>query len=202
MLSGSQALWLAVLVLGMIVTAPAPAATRCERLIGALCDRITAATCGESGDLTTKNPATTPSASDVGAAVAAIATTGHIGKPLITIAGTMDALLPINLHARAHARAAAAVLTEQGDAIGRRPERRDRPAYRLYEVQNGNHIETYKDIFSQLALIQPHAQKAFDLPIDSVERGDGLPTDQHIPRGGSVASSPARLGHCAQLFVP
>src|SRR5262249_60937574 len=43
--------------------------------------------------------------SDVGANLAAIATTGEIGKPLITIAGTLDALLPINLHARAYARA-------------------------------------------------------------------------------------------------
>src|SRR5215472_4419576 len=40
------------------------------------------------------------SASDVGADLAAITTTGEIGKPLITVAGTMDALLPINLHAR------------------------------------------------------------------------------------------------------
>src|SRR5438045_2338946 len=50
------------------------------------------------------------SVSDVGADVAAIATTGNIGKPLITIAGTMDALLPINLHAHAYARAVSAAL--------------------------------------------------------------------------------------------
>ena len=53
------------------------------------------------------------SASDVGANVAAITTTGDIGKPLITVAGTMDALLPINLHARAYARAVAAALSEE-----------------------------------------------------------------------------------------
>jgi hypothetical protein len=39
------------------------------------------------------------SASDVGAHLTAITTTGDIGKPLITVAGTMDALLPIDLHA-------------------------------------------------------------------------------------------------------
>ena len=55
------------------------------------------------------------SASDVGADVAAIATTGNIGKPLITVAGTMDALLPINLHARAYARAVTAALSEGSD---------------------------------------------------------------------------------------
>jgi hypothetical protein len=76
------------------------------------------------------------SASDVGAEVAAITTTGDIGKPLITVAGTMDALLPINLHARAYARAVAAALGE-GDRHGDDSQHR-RPAYRLYEVQNGN----------------------------------------------------------------
>jgi 3HB-oligomer hydrolase (3HBOH) len=124
------------------------------------------------------------SASDVGADIAAIATSGDIGKPLITVAGTMDALLPINLHARAYGRAVAAALTEHGSEDDQRRERHDRPAYRLYEVQNGNHIETYKDAFSQLELIQPHAQKAFDLLVDSVEGGTGLPPDQCIPRGG------------------
>src|ERR1700730_3869989 len=73
------------------------------------------------------------SASDVGANVAAITTTGDIGKPLITVAGTMDALLPINLHARAYARAVAAAVSQQDDDGKDR-----RPAYRLYEVQNGN----------------------------------------------------------------
>src|ERR1700736_1512074 len=83
------------------------------------------------------------SASDVGADVAAIATTGNIGKPLITVAGTMDALLPINLHARAYARAVAAAFSRHRDEGDDRQRRH--PAYRLYEVQNGNHIETYQD---------------------------------------------------------
>jgi hypothetical protein len=139
------------------------------------------------------------SASDVGANVAAITTTGDIGKPLVTVAGTMDALLPINLHARAYARAVAAAFSQQED------ETRQRPAYRLYEVQNGNHIETYQDTtpaFPELELIQPHAQKAFDLLVNYVEHGSDLPPDQCIPRGGSIATSPAEPGHCKQLFVP
>ena len=140
------------------------------------------------------------SVSDVGAAVATIATTGKIGKPLITIAGTMDALLPINLHARAYERAVAAALSDQDredrDHLGHRP------VYRLYEVQNGNHIETYKDTFGQLELIQPHAQRAFDLLTDYVERGSNLPPDQCIPRGGSITATPTEPGHCEQLFVP
>ena len=139
------------------------------------------------------------SASDVSADVAAITTTGDIGKPLITVAGTMDALLPINLHARAYARAVAAARSDQDHPDG--DQQHQRPAYRLYEVQNGNHIETYKDTFPQLELIQPHAQNAFDLLVKYVEQGAELPPDQCITRGGSIASSPAQPGHCADLFV-
>jgi hypothetical protein len=143
------------------------------------------------------------SASDVGADVAAITTTGSIGKPLITVAGTMDALLPINLNARAYARAVTAALSGGDQAVHGhdRDDKKLGPAYRLYEVQNGNHIETYKDTFPQLELIQPHAQHAFDLLSESVEQGSPLPPDQCIPRGGSIAASPAQPGHCAELFV-
>jgi 3HB-oligomer hydrolase 3HBOH len=140
------------------------------------------------------------SASHVGADIAAISTTGDIGKPLITVAGTMDALLPINLHARAYARAVAAAFSDQDHQAS--SEQHEHPAYRLYEVQNGNHIETYTDTFPQLELIQPHAQNALDLLSKYVEQGAELPQDQCIPRGGVIASSAAQPGHCSSLFVP
>ncbi len=41
--------------------------------------------------------------------------------------------------------------------------------YRLYEVQNGNHIEAYVVPFPQLEGIQPHAQQAFDLLVAYVD---------------------------------
>ena len=87
----------------------------------------------------------------------------------------------------------------------RRWQQSARPAYRLYEVQNGNHIETYKPPtrFSRSSSsIQPHAQRAFDLLTGSVEHGSALPPDQCIPRGGSIAASPTEPGNCATLFVP
>jgi len=132
--------------------------------------------------------------SDVGAQLAAIATTGHISKPLITVAGTMDSLLPIDHHARAYARKVHAAVGEG--------EGRGAASYRLYEVQNGNHIETYQDAFPQLELIMPHAQRAFDALVANVELGVALPPDQCIPRGGAIAATPAEPGHCAALFVP
>ena len=137
------------------------------------------------------------SASDVGANLAAFATTGRIRRPLITVAGTMDGLLPIDRHARAYARKVVEAQAERGDDDGD-----DKPAFRLYEVQNGNHIETFKNTFAQLEFIQPHAQRAFDLLVKSVEERAALPASQCIPHGGQIQASPAQPGHCANLFVP
>ena len=69
-------------------------------------------------------------------------------------------------------------------------------------MQNGNHIETFKDSFPQLELIEPHAQQAFDLLVSHVEQGAALPPDQCIPHGGVIASAPTQPGSCASLFVP
>ena len=141
------------------------------------------------------------SISDVGAQLAAFATTGDIQRPLITVAGTMDALLPIDHHARAYARKVAAVAESQDRGQGGGNDKHQ-PTYRLYEVQNGNHIETFQDVFGQLELIEPHAQRAFDLLVGQVERGAALPPDQCIPRGGQIADTPVQPGHCAKLFAP
>lgn len=135
--------------------------------------------------------------SDVGENTAAFATTGLIQRPLITVAGTMDSLLPIDHHARAYARKVAAALDNA--ARGADPHR---PAYRLYEIQNGNHIEAYQATFPQLELIEPHAQRAFDLLVGQVEQGVPLPPDQCVPRGGAIAAGPAQPGHCAALLAP
>jgi hypothetical protein len=139
--------------------------------------------------------------SDVGEQMASFANSGAIRRPLVTVAGTMDALLPINHHARAYARKVA----EAAKAPRNNDHGSDdaRTAYRLYEVQNGNHIENYKQRnFSKLEFIQPHAQRAFDLLVEHVERGSALPPSQCIARGGAIADSPAAPGHCASLFVP
>ncbi|PKO41738.1 MAG: hypothetical protein CVU33_00100 [Betaproteobacteria bacterium HGW-Betaproteobacteria-6] len=138
--------------------------------------------------------------------IADFATTGRIQRPLITVAGTMDALLPIDHHARAYARKVVAHSSERiddDDHDRRRHHHHDRnPAYRLYEVQNGNHIETYKLSLPQLEFIQPHAQRAFDLLVSHVEQGTALPPDQCIARGAAIADEPAQPGHCAELLAP
>jgi 3HB-oligomer hydrolase (3HBOH) len=132
------------------------------------------------------------SLSNVAENLADFRTTGRIRRPLITVAGTMDALLPIDDNARAYARRVAATARENKEA----------PAYRLYEVQNGNHIETFKLTFLQLEFIQPHAQHAFDLLVSAVENDAELPPSQCIPRGGTIDKTPAQPGHCTNLLAP
>ena len=142
--------------------------------------------------------------SNVADNLADFATSGRIKRPLITVAGTMDALLPINHHARAYARKVAANREGARDDDGRQRGDSDDHGvpYRLYEVQNGNHIETYKLSLPQLEFIEPHAQRAFDLLVEHVERGTPLPADQCIARGASITDAPAQPGHCANLLVP
>lgn len=129
---------------------------------------------------------------DVAEQFAAFETTGRIRRPLITVSGTMDGLLPIDRHARAYAAKVAAS----------QHHHRGRAQYRLYEVQNGNHIETYRNFFPELEFIQPHAHRAFDLLVQHVEHGAELPASQCIPRGGAIAAHPGQRGRCAQLLVP
>lgn len=130
----------------------------------------------------------------IAAQVGAVAITGKIKKPLITVAGTMDALLPIRRGARAYE--AVVNASRKGNNEQREAQ------YRLYEVQNGNHIETFRDVFPQLEFIQPHAQKAFDLLVDHVENQAVLPPSQCVPRGASITSVPTEPGHCALLLAP
>jgi hypothetical protein len=139
--------------------------------------------------------------SAVGAHVAAFSTTGRIERPLITVAGTMDGLLPIDVHARAYARKVEAARERDGEAADH-PHGQDTPDYRLYEVQNGNHIESYVATFPELQYIEPHAQRAFDLLADRVERANPLPPGQCIPPGGAIAAVPAQPGHCVSLRAP
>lgn len=133
-------------------------------------------------------------ASHVAENMAAFSTTGRIQRPLITVAGTMDTLLPIDDNARAYARRVAAAVQANVD--------KEIPAYRLYEVQNGNHIESYKKTFPELEFIEPHAQQAFDLLVSAVEHHTDLPPSQCIPRAGKIDASPAQPGHCANLLTP
>jgi 3HB-oligomer hydrolase 3HBOH len=128
--------------------------------------------------------------------LSAVTTTGRIKKPLITVAGTMDGLLPIKDQARAY---------EDAVNDSRKGNNDQRNAqFRLYEVQNGNHIEAYAlpNAFPELRVIQPYAQQAFDLLVAHVEKNAALPPSQCIPLDApSIATNPAQPGNCASLYV-
>jgi hypothetical protein len=131
---------------------------------------------------------------DVALKLKNVANTGRVLRPLITVAGTMDALLPAELHARAYARKVAAVSKGKSASA----------PYRLYEVQNGNHVESNQDLFPQLALIEPHAHRAFELLVRHVEDKLPLPPDQCIAKGGRISETPSadQAGLCKALLVP
>jgi hypothetical protein len=106
----------------------------------------------------------------------------------------MDALLPIDRHARAYQAEVAA--SRKGDDEHRSAQ------FRLWEIQNGNHLETFRNFFPQLEFILPHAQRAFDLLVGHVESGTALPPDQCVPRGGAISPTPLQPGPCPVRLVP
>jgi 3HB-oligomer hydrolase (3HBOH) len=134
-------------------------------------------------------------ASNVEDQLAEVEPTGKIKRPLVTVAGTMDALLPAGRHARVYA--GKVVASRKGSTDGHRHAQ-----YRLWEIQNGNHVDSLKAFFPQLERIMPHAQHAFDLLVEHVEKGAVLPPSQCVPTGGAISATPAQPGLCAQLLVP
>lgn len=125
--------------------------------------------------------------------VGKISTDGNIARPLLTIHGTMDALLPLTRHARPFRDA----VVEAGKG----------GLHRLYEVQNGNHIERFGQSafnFRQLELLQPHVHDSFHRLVGWVEGGVNPPASQCVPRGGAILDNPfadGRPERCASLLV-
>ena len=67
--------------------------------------------------------------------------------------------------------------------------------YRLYEIQNGNHLDSLKGAtvgkqLPNLELIQPYAHKAFKSLEAWVERGIAPPPSQCVQRGGAIVVNP------------
>jgi 3HB-oligomer hydrolase (3HBOH) len=82
-------------------------------------------------------------------AVARVSLTGRIGKPLITLHGTLDSLLPIATDSDVYA---SMVHAAGRDAL-----------FRYYRIEDGNHVDGLVDLFpSQLRPLAPCFQSAFD----------------------------------------
>jgi hypothetical protein len=102
-------------------------------------------------------------------AVRSVQLTGRIGKPLITVHGTLDALLPIRTDSNVYDRLV--------DRAGRGRK------HRYYRIQDGTHVDglytTYPD---RLRPLLPCARTAFTDLTRWVERGSKPPRDRFYRR--------------------
>lgn len=97
--------------------------------------------------------------------------TGRIGKPLITVQGTLDTLLPIKVH---------------GDAYDRKVRERGRGAlHRYYRIEGASHLDLEYDMFpDRMRPLLPCMRTAFD----ALERwtaargGQAPPPSTTVPR--------------------
>ncbi|CRK60021.1 FkbW [Alloactinosynnema sp. L-07] len=105
-------------------------------------------------------------------AVERISLTGRIGKPLITLHGTLDALLPISQTADTYAR----MITDKGRGA----------SHRYFRVVDGNHVDGFADAFTgRLRPIAPCFHAAITA-LDGWLDGRGAPRSATIPRTSSV----------------
>ncbi|ELS51557.1 tannase/feruloyl esterase family alpha/beta hydrolase [Streptomyces viridochromogenes] len=111
-------------------------------------------------------------------AVARVALTGRIGRPLITLHGDLDTLLPKAADSDVYARMI--------DASGRGPR------HRYFTIAGGTHVDGLYDIHpDRLRPILPCYRSAFDALVSWVERGTRPPADRTVvrPANGDVLNS-------------
>jgi fermentation-respiration switch protein FrsA (DUF1100 family) len=111
-------------------------------------------------------------------AVAKVELTGRIGKPLLTLHGTLDALLPPAVDSDVYAE----LVAEAGR----------RRLHRYYLVEDGNHVDGLYDVFpAQLRPILPCYRDAFAALEAWVEDGERPPASGLLPRpaSGDLANS-------------
>ncbi|MEA2448962.1 MAG: hypothetical protein QOG63_894, partial [Thermoleophilaceae bacterium] len=106
-------------------------------------------------------------------ALGKVALHGNIGRPLITLHGTLDSLLPIRT---------------DSDVYDRMVAQAGRGArHRYYVIEHGNHVDGRYDLFpDRLRPILPCYRTAFVAMERWVETGEAPPASQFVPdrRGG------------------
>jgi hypothetical protein len=111
-------------------------------------------------------------------AVARVALTGRIERPMITLHGDLDALLP---------------KSADSDVYARMIDRRGRGAlHRYYTVLGGTHVDGLYDTYpDRLRPILPCYRSAFEALVAWVERGTPPPADHAVarPAGGDVVNT-------------
>ena len=128
------------------------------------------------------------------AAIDKVANTGKIGKPLLTLHGTLDTLLPIRVDSDVYARKVAAA---GAGAL-----------HRYYVIDKGNHVDGRYDAFpDRLRPMLPCHHTAFVALERWVEQGAAPPDSQFVPKGnGDVVNTcdlaPAATGSGGGPTVP
>jgi hypothetical protein len=102
---------------------------------------------------------------------------GDIGKPLITLHGNLDALLPIRTDSNVYSR----LVRDKG--LGN--------MYRYYVIGKGNHVDSYYDgNKDKLRPMLPCHRDAFKALVAFVQRGVEPPRSGFVPKpaGGDVVN--------------
>ncbi|MGW6057617.1 tannase/feruloyl esterase family alpha/beta hydrolase [Streptomyces sp. NPDC055189] len=115
---------------------------------------------------------------EVRSAVGKIALTGRIGKPLITVHGTLDVQLPISKDSDVYAK----MVRDAGRG----------DLFRYYRVEGGTHVDSLFDTFpDKLRPLVPCHRSAFTAMETWTDRGKQPPPSRTLPRPG--AADPAEL---------
>ncbi|MFD3545491.1 3-hydroxybutyrate oligomer hydrolase family protein [Streptomyces sp. NPDC058655] len=117
----------------------------------------------------------------VRAAVSKIALTGRIGKPLITLHGTLDVLLPISRGSDVYA----AMVRDAGRGH----------LFRYYRIEGGTHVDSLYDAFpDRLRPLVPCHRSAFTALEAWVDRGVRPPSSRTLPRPAAQDSEALLTG--------
>lgn len=123
-------------------------------------------------------------AQEIKAAVKKVSLTGDIGKPLITLHGTLDALLPIKKTSGKYAE----LIEKAGKSR----------LHRYYTIEGGNHVDSLYDFFpDKLRPMLPCHQASFDALVRWVEEGLEPPPTQSVKKpedGDAVNTCPPLEG--------
>lgn len=106
-------------------------------------------------------------------AVGKVSNTGRIGKPLLSLHGTLDALLPIRVQGDPYRR----LVANQGKGN----------LHRYYKIDEGNHVDSYYNEFpTRLRPILPCHRAAFEELVEWVEKGNRPPKSKFVSKEQSA----------------